>query len=273
MRKTSIFTIFILLAITLQSQDKNIYEIFTKSLTEVPLEYSMIDQTVDKYLTVSENIDENISDSLFSILFRSIVRGERILNDKLYEEENIDDYRSLIWADEKLQKKNALEFEKRLIAHNIKISSSEGMIHINYNFEGKKEALKSRLTKSGRELFDLLIVERDIPAVEDAGLIISLREVVDRLITWETLLHSNPHSMIDLKNDRFYFYLEILIYGLDNTPLTYDSDTIEKQFIDAYAYMIEKYPGYKSTEEIKRYYHLIKDNNFKFNDEIGNFKF
>lgn len=268
------FIITILISVAANSQDtENIYRDFSYQLRKLPVDYECIDKAVALFDSETTNLESSVSDSLFSILFRFIVRKENDLNDLLYEEEYIDDYGSLIWADTKMHKENAVNFENRLNKVNIRISSTEGFIYLMYDFSKNEDLLKAKLSTHSQDLLDMLIQERDFPSAEDGGLIISLFEVVDRLVKWENQLSTYKYPMIDIKKDLYNYYLSVLIYGLDNTPITYGRPEFEKHFIDSYKYMIEKYPENKSTMIVKRYYQLIESNDFKMNDEISNFKY
>jgi len=270
---TKIILIFILTlsTINLYSQDKSYnYSEFNKKISSIPLNNSTIDNIIDYFLLETKELDKFEKDSLFSTIFRVIVEKENLLNDHLFKNKEYEDYNSLMWSDTKLHTESALEYQKKLNLNNIRIASVEGNIYLIYDFENKYDLIKSQLSKSTQNLFDLIILERDYPTTEDAGLIISLNELVDRIIRWEDQVEA-AFPMFDVIIDEYKYNLQFLTQGVENTPISYDSINIQKEFLEAYDYMIKKYPNSKSSKIIERYYKMIRDNGFKLNEKIRKF--
>jgi len=257
--------------INLYSQDKSYnYSEFNKKISSIPLNNSTIDNIIDYFLLETKELDKFEKDSLFSTIFRVIVEKENLLNDHLFKNKEYEDYNSLMWSDTKLHTESALEYQKKLNLNNIRIASVEGNIYLIYDFENKYDLIKSQLSKSTQNLFDLIILERDYPTTEDAGLIISLNELVDRIIRWEDQVEA-AFPMFDVIIDEYKYNLQFLTQGVENTPISYDSINIQKEFLEAYDYMIKKYPNSKSSKIIERYYKMIRDNGFKLNEKIRKF--
>jgi len=271
MTKKILILILTLSTINLYSQDKSYnYSEFNKKISSIPLNNSTIDNIIDYFLLETKELDKIEKDSLFSTIFRVIVEKENLLNDNLFKNKEYEDYNSLMWSDIKLHTESALEYQKKLNLNNIRIASVEGNIYLIYDFENKYDFIKSQLSKSTQNLFDLIILERDYPTTEDAGLIISMNELVDRVIKWENQIDTE-FPLFDVIFDEYKYNLVFLIQGVENTPISYDSINIQKEFLEAYDYMIKKYPNSKSTKIIEGYYKMIRDNGFKLNEKIRKF--
>lgn len=96
----------------------------------------------------------------------------------------------------------------------------------------------------------------------DAGIVISIKELGERIAAAEEYIKKYPYSELkgdvlrDLRN-----YLSGFIGGLDNTPVATDGGYI-KEYLDAYGDFLQKYPDTASAVALKKYYDDIKAKGF-----------
>jgi hypothetical protein len=95
--------------------------------------------------------------------------------------------------------------------------------------------------------------------MEDASVIISAKQLVDREIWWEQFVKENPGfiSIADA-NIKQKSYLQVLLQGTDNTWIMDDQNNLNDFFKDAYEYLLDKYPSSAAAKLVAPYYAFLK---------------
>lgn len=105
-------------------------------------------------------------------------------------------------------------------------------------------------------------MDSDKPWAKDAGIVIPVSELGERIAAAEGFLKKYPESgfkgnvLRDLEN-----YLNGYLGGLDNTPVT-DGKGYTKEFLEAYEDYLEKHPDTKTAAVLGRYYADLKAKGF-----------
>jgi len=198
-----------------------------------------------------------LCDSAYIALQELIDTVELKLNDKL--QDDTTDY-SAFYMDEKIPKKLELA-QKTLQKDGFKFATSEGTVYI--------EQERSYVTKNLLTFFSLpmqtylLQIEKENREgfMEDAGIVISPRQHVDRIIWYEKFITENPDFLL-IKNCKTYkkAYLTYLMTGIDNTYLyDYDQDMkLTPYFVQAYAFLFKTYPDSEAATLILPYKQAIE---------------
>ena len=141
------------------------------------------------------------------------------LNDSLYNDANYETYNTLIYSNETLIDPKAKEFEAIIKEYGFFISSSEGDI-----FLEKDPSFLNNFTIYLSERMNVFkkqyIKEIKFPIAEDGGIIISTKELIERMLFWEHFARSNKgfelpeYAQEEFENNLFY-----LMFGMDNTPI------------------------------------------------------
>lgn len=100
----------------------------------------------------------------------------------------------------------------------------------------------------------------DEPWAMDAGIIIPLTELADRIALGEQFIVKYPNStMKESVQVQYGYYLRSLLGGLDNTPLVlFDSKKIDPEFISVFDYFLETYPDLKTAETVETFQAELK---------------
>jgi hypothetical protein len=156
----------------------------------------------------------------------------------------------------KLQKaKNELEKNGFIYA------SSEGIIYITQNRGFVISNLLSFFTKTMQTYLIQIDKENKEGFMEDAGIIITPQQYIDRVIWHEKFIADNPDFIL-LKNCKAYkkAYLTYLLTGIDNTSLyDYDDETkLSTYFQQAYNYALKTYPESETASIIQPYMQAIE---------------
>ncbi len=132
-------------------------------------------------------------------------------------------------------------------------------------FSGKvSDALSEYLNLRSRELNEGFS--------EDAGLRISFKSDYERVLGWEAFLTKYPSSPL-IGQAKYYFetYLETLLTGMDNSRVFDENETLIPEIKDLYESIVESDSKGKSTQIIKAYYNLLRQNKFKHSESLDKY--
>jgi hypothetical protein len=221
---------------------------------------------------VKENPEENDKALRAYIEFQNKLIGsveqELFDNGDLYEKLN-----TLFGEDSSLRDKDAVAYETELNRSGLQLSYAEGSVFLDSNPERFLEYFGPYLTESTKEFLEHYAIEQKETYSEDAGLIIPVQELSNRLIFWDTFLSKYPdHLFVDHAEDYYKTFLRTLLTGLDNT-MAYDNTTLEwsKEFLEVYKSVIVNHPTTKSAQVLSRYLELLATSDFKYNDKVQEF--
>lgn len=226
------------------------------------------------YLRSSKN-----NDSLFVEFLINFTTYQNNVNDSLYSDPNYDTYNTLIYSDEKLIDPKAKELESIIKEYGFFISSSEGTI-----FFEKDPSFLNNFTTYLSERMNVFkkqyIKEIKFPIAKDGAIIISTKELIERMLFWENFAVTNKNfELPEYAQVEFEMNLFYLMFGMDNTPIfDWNSQpyTIRPELIKEFERVIEEHPKSKSVKYLEDYLVFIKDKKFihtKEFDEYARTKF
>ena len=197
-------------------------------------------------------------------------------SDILFNNENYDHFNTLIldyYSGDKNATPPALEFKNEIETNGFNLEQSEGMIYIAQNTDFIKSEILSLVDAISKEFINLYCNELDNRCCEDAGIIISTEELVNRVYKWGEL--SKKVSRLEYKNhveDEFYSNLSLLFFGIDNTPaFDWETKKYNSKAIDLMNKMIEKNPTSRATEKFKPFIELLESEDFEKTEKIKNY--
>lgn len=133
-----------------------------------------------------------------------------------------------------------------------KIISIEGNDQpiIDYHFI---DAYTGQLSQEMQDFTEFMVLNSDKPWAMDAGIIIPLTDLADRIALGEQFLVKYPDSAVKEQIQTLYrYYLQSFLGGLDNTPLVlYNEKTIDPEFIAAFDYFLDTYPELETAETVE----------------------
>lgn len=195
------------------------------------------------------------------------------LNAELENHPDFEKIGSLIWADSTLHEPEGKAYEKYLMQNGLRLASTEGTLFIERETGIIMNTFYEHLTPATQEFFIQFEEETNVPFSEDGGLTISLNDLADRLAFWDSFLARNPvHLFSEFAKNNVDTYLHYFLAGMDNTPAyDYESKKIDKEFLSAYQYFVQKYDDTNSAKIVNNYLELLTKNDFVSNEEIESF--
>lgn len=249
------------------------------------LSLNTLDLAAEMYKQIFSNSDEIERDSSAQLFFDRYLNVMYELNNEISNETNNLNTQAIYELgnyegdfntklEEKGIKQKDYDFYKKLKQYSYKLDSSEGMIYVNIaNEKYLINAIGNYLSEKSVKYFAVLCNEFANEAFKDAGIVVSINELVDRMVTWEKIYNSNLYSKAKQNaKDKFVNYLTVLFEGTDNTPaFMYENNRVDKRFVEAYKYLIKKYKYSNTVVIFKEYEKLLKKSGYKKSKQINKF--
>ena len=243
----------------------NEYKRFVTSLD--PRSEKSTTVAADKYAELFSGADKKVCDSAYVVFDQLYQKVENNLNDKLVNDKSFADFPCITYdslgVKEQPFERRFLPFKKSIEKNGFRIDCPEGMAEIGQDRSFVAKHFYAFVSPVMKQFLEGLRKEYDQVFSADAGISISPKEYVDRLIGWENFNRANPNFILsrEAKSHQvqlFHFFLT----GMDNTPIVdseYDEngeivgETIDPYFVEAYAYLNKKYPNSETNALVKPY--------------------
>ncbi|MCR4033577.1 MULTISPECIES: hypothetical protein [Flavobacterium] len=142
-----------------------------------------------------------------SSLLHAIMEKENTLLEKFYNEDEKD--------------KEAVKlFGKELVKHQLNYDEiGEGIVEITTKNDFYYTIFKDYVTSDYKDYLYLISEENKMTYSSDAALVISFKDLGDRIISWENFMTKYPNSkLIPSVKEQYKFYQLDYLFGQDNTP-------------------------------------------------------
>ncbi|CAA7196639.1 tol-pal system YbgF family protein [Chryseobacterium potabilaquae] len=98
-----------------------------------------------------------------------------------------------------------------------------------------------------------LSIEDKVNYAEDAGIVISWKELGDRVIFWENFIKKYPKSdLMNVAKEKYNNYLYDYLFGMDNTPTYERADgKLYDENKDEFNRIIKKYPNSETAKKVQ----------------------
>ncbi|QKJ29340.1 hypothetical protein HQ865_06075 [Mucilaginibacter mali] len=161
-------------------------------------------------------------------------------------------------------------FKNNLKTCGIGIFQTEGNCYLDVLPDYFYTNFKNRVSAGVKEYLNIRRVELAQGFSEDAGLLISYRQLYQRVKRWEKYMKTYPTSVYRNEAENYYTtYLETLLTGMDNSPVFEGfSETLSPEVKAIYEQAILRDPESPSSKIITYYYGLLSRNDFRRNDSI-----
>jgi hypothetical protein len=162
---------------------------------------------------------------------------------------------SLVFAQGPVSKR-LQEFERMLHENGFQIDITEGFSYIKKDRKYVRKHFYKYLSPLMIKFLDQLEKENEEGYMDDGGLSIEPRTLVDRVIFWENFIEQNPDCLFKiLPQELKESYTATLITGADNTPLYLSDDhPLNDYYRDAYDYLFQYYPESSTSKRLRSYY-------------------
>ena len=168
---------------------------------------------------------------------------------------------------------NALEFKKQADSSGFSISSSEGMIYLAESTKYLKLDILPLLDSISSEFLKLYCNEIDNNCCDDAAIIISKEELVNRMYIWgEFSEKTKGLKYYSFAINKFNHYRSLVFVGTDNSPsFDIESGKYDKELLRLISNIINLYPDSKTANELKKYKDLLGSHNYKRTSKVDSF--
>lgn len=246
---------------------------YSDSLRQLPFVPNSALAGLDLYSKYYAAADSNQNDeSLVTYLKFQVVLMDTLTR-QMYRRPDFQSINSLIWADTALHEQAGRQFEDDLNSNGLEFASTEGILYITRNFDPIRAAFYSHLTRAGKVFFDEFEKEQKEGFLEDDGLVISAREVGDRLVFWDNFRKNFATSVFqEYARNSGDDYLRVLLTGTDNSPaFEGPNSTMDPAFLEACQWIAAQDPHLESVKVVVRYLEILKANGYRNSDELEKF--
>lgn len=169
---------------------------------------------------------------------------------------------------------NSKPITKSLAVNGFRIVTAEGSVFPIADCR-KFEAFFAPKTTPGMTAYiRQCTAEQNNPMFDDGGIIITLEEVADQAAFWEKFNRDNPWFPLreETRHSEGWMRL-VLTNGSDNTPsFSYETDEIDGEFKNVWAYIQQKYPGTELAKTVKQMADLCAAENWKRTKKVEEFQ-
>lgn len=127
------------------------------------------------------------------------------------------------------------------------------------------EAYSEQISQEISDFAAFMALNSDTPWAKDAGIVIPINDLADRVALGEQFVTNYPGSVMkDKILVQFEYYFFALLAGTDNTPLfSFDTYTADPEFLEAYDYFLKTYPELKAAETVAFFKSELEQVNYK----------
>lgn len=202
---------------------------------------------------------KSISAEEANALYEKYYEDNGYLVNQIAEKE--DNLLQNFYSEKETDKKEVKLLGEKLSKHQLQYDEiGEGYVEITPKPDFYYAIFKNYVTSDYKDYLFLQSEENKSPYSADAGLIISFKDLGDRVVSWENFMNKYPNSklMKSVKEEYKMYQMDYLI-GEDNTP-TYERTADEKYIypenIEEFNRFLKKYPKSPTVPLI----HLFMEN-------------
>ena len=253
-------------------ENKKYYEQEIKEETQT----KTFDWTKTKLLkekVLSELKTNNEYDKIIINFLNDYGKIEEEFNDILFDLSSYDSLNTIAYSPNEIVYENALRFKEKVEYNGFSIAQSEGMIFIAKNTNYIKSNIIELLDSVSVDFINLYCKEIDSVCCDDAAIIISDQELIERAFNWGNLIKKvSDLEYNDIVVSEFNSYLSLIFQGQDNTPsFDWETGKFKQTLFDSMTDIIIKFPKSKAAKEFKEFTDLLVSENFENSEKVKEF--
>jgi hypothetical protein len=233
------------------------YKAFIDELDSVDV--TSATKAVEKYKEIFAGQPALLCDSGF-VVFQALYDSLEQNLSTIHQNDTVN-YEPLLYDDQASVPKSLKDYRKKLQLNGFKISASEGVTYIEQDRNFIARNFYTFVTTAMKDYLAELQKENKEGFAIDGAITISPRQLVDRTIWYEKFISANS-DFVFMDNCKNYqkAYLTYLLSGYEKTPLYTNNETkdLADFYVNAYDYLISKFPGSQITQTIAPYYEALK---------------
>ena len=271
-------------ATSIKNNDKDLFTKSEKHYTDqVLIDLNNLLKEKKDFSTIALYIDKNIKNSneavademilLYENYFYSIpldteifIADEELLDKKyavLINEEikkYNNNYSTLIKNYANVENSELSSYLKSLYDKNLSLIYNNGYFFFTVNYN-KLASYSEYLSKPMLAYLTYSDTEINKPAVVNSKIVIPMNEMVDRILLAETSINSDNKDLNKEFAKMLVFHFENFVLGVGNDPIfNFETNEINKEFLDAYKYYISKDGIFKS--DFQNFLNSLEKNNY-----------
>ncbi len=248
-------------------------EAYRDRLAELPTTPQSIITGLELFAKTFDKSNSTMNDKalFYYIEFQSKVMAQ--LDKDVAGHPDIESINNIAYGDSSVTSKGAWEYMRTMDENGLKFGVSEGYVFVKRKPEVIEQYFYSNLTDGTKEFFKQFAKESDQELASDAGIIIPIRDVADRIVFWDLFLSRYPDHVFsnyaynELKSDRYY-----LMSGMENTPAyDYETKKVNPEFASSFEYITGTYPNTKSGNIFKGLLAVLVKNDSIRTEEVDNY--
>lgn len=167
----------------------------------------------------------------------------------------------------------AASFRAKILQNGFLIQESEGMPYISADPDYLLRNLKNYLSEPLKSYLSQQTLESKQGFIEDAGLVIPLQTLSDRIIWKETFLEKHPDFIFRKEiKENYSQELRVLLTGIDNTPaFDFETKQYKDEFLETLDTILIRYPESKSSKKVSTFKTLLDQDNRIGQTELQSF--
>lgn len=168
---------------------------------------------------------------------------------------------------------NKYPVTKQLAASGFALVQTEGSVFPVYDWVKLQQHFASRVSPNMKAYIEQCVLEQQLTAWSDGGIVISLESLADRAVFWETFNRNNPWFPYKLETEESQRWLtNALVLGGDNTPVfNYETNEVSPDFRKMWEYVQKKYPGTAVASRVKAFADLCASEGWKRTPKVEEF--
>lgn len=169
---------------------------------------------------------------------------------------------------------NSKAVTKSLAGNGFRIVTAEGSVFPIVDCRKFEAFFAPKTTPGMTDYIRQRTAEQNNPMFDDGGIIITLEEVADQAAFWEKFNRANPWFPLreETRHSEGWMRL-VLTNGSDNTPsFSYETDEIDGEFKNVWAYIQQKYPGTELAKTVKQMADLCAAENWKRTKKVEEYQ-
>lgn len=159
---------------------------------------------------------------------------------------------------------------RSLAANGFRIVTAEGAVFPIVDCRKFQTFFAGKTTPGMAAYINQRTEEQNKPMFDDGGVIIPLEKVADQAVFWEKFNRDNPWFPLREETQHSETWMRlVLLNGSDNTPaFNYETDEIDEEFKNVWAYIQQKYPGTELAKAVKQMADLCAAENWKRTQKV-----
>ncbi|WP_026558973.1 hypothetical protein [Bacillus sp. J37] len=146
------------------------------------------------------------------------------------------------------------------------IDDGEGTIYFKIDYTKILEAFNGHMSK---EIQGYLDIKQGAKIASDGALIITRKELEERIILLEGIILKNP-NFVDLYELKSLYQLWVQYYltGLNNTPIVNEQGYIEEETLNEFDRFISANPNSETSKIVQVFLHKLRDQDNQLTDDL-----